>query len=519
MFDRIQGTVSHTVTFPFEKGEMRGISIAHPVAQAAKSPLPRLFQRGEYRLPGIWPIVLALALAGCVQLPTLKQPAPDLPKAWPAQAEQGPDLATADWWTVYNDPALNALIAEAFANNADLKLAAARIEEARANVGLSDADRYPNVNAQASAGRSQVSERGVNPVPGERVNNNSKASFQAAYELDLWGRYRAASEAARADLLASEYAAQVVRASLAAQVARGYFALSALDAQRRLADDTLVNRREAVALQGLRLEGGMASELELRQAEAELASVEISLANLVRQARQQELALAVLLGWEPKRIVETVVARANDTATPLPPAIPAGLPADLLLRRPDLRQAEAALHAAQARIRETRAALFPDLSLTAYLGSESKSLSDLFSGGASVWGLTASVVQSVFNAGRTEAAVQGTAARQEQLLASYEKSVRNAFREVLDALVTHRQARTVGEAETRRATAYGKAAELARLRHENGLTGYLEVLDARRNLFQAQINGIEARRAQLSAVADLALALGGGWRAGDPGAP
>jgi multidrug efflux system outer membrane protein len=457
-------------------------------------------------------LTLALALAGCVQLPILKQPAPDLPKAWPAVAEKGVDLAAEAWWTAYADPALNALITEALANNSDIKLAAARIEEARAGVGLSDADRYPGVNAQASAGRNQVSERGVNPVPGSRINSNYKASFQAAYELDLWGRYRAASEAARADLLASEYAAQVVRASLAAQVARAYFALTALDAQRRLAEDTLGNRREAVALQALRLESGMASELELHQAEAELAGVEVSLANLARQVRQQELALAVLIGWEPKRIVETVVARGASTIAILPPAVPAGLPADLLLRRPDLRQTEQALLAAQARIRETRAALFPDLSLTASLGSESKSLSDLFSGGAGVWGLTASVVQSIFNAGRTEAAVQVTAARQEQLLASYEKSVRNAFREVLDALVTHRQAREVGEAETRRAAAYGKAAELAALRHENGLTSYLEVLDARRNLFQAQINGIEARRAQLSAVSDLALALGGGWR-------
>lgn len=463
-------------------------------------------------------LAFALALAGCVQLPELKQPAPDLPKAWPATTERGADLAAADWWSVYADPALDKLIAEALASNSDIRLAAARVEEARAALGMADANRYPSLNLQTSGSRSKLSERGVNPVPGDTVNNSYKASFQAAYELDLWGRYRNASEAARADLLATEYAAQVVRASLAASVARAWFALSALDAQRQLAMETQANRRDALNLVRLRLEGGLANELELRQAEAELAGIEATLAQLTRQARSQELALAVLLGREPRRLAEDNVARAGATGA-IPPAVPAGLPADLLLRRPDLRQAEQNLLAAQARMRETRAAIFPDLTLTAYLGSESKALTDLFSSQAGVWGLTASIVQALFNAGRTQAAVQATAARQEQLLAAYEKGVRNAFREVLDALVTHRQAREAGEAETRRVAALAKATDLAALRHENGLTGYLELLDARRNLFQARANDIEARRAQLAAVADLALALGGGWRASEIGKP
>jgi len=448
-----------------------------------------------------------------VQIPELKAPAPDLPKAWPATAEQGANLASADWWTVYADPALDKLIAEALANNSDIRLAAARVEEARAGVGLADADRYPGLSVQAGATRSKVTEVGVNPVPGDATNTSYKASFQAAYELDLWGRYRNASEAARADLLATEYAAQVVRASLAASVARAWFALNALEAQRLLALETQANRRDAVKLIRLRLEGGMANELELRQAEAELAGVDASLAQVTRQARAQELILGVLLGREPRRLIEETLA-AGKLAGTAPPAVPAGLPADLLLRRPDLRQAEEKLRAAEARIRETRAAIFPDLALTAYLGSESKALSDLFSGKAGVWGLSANVVQTLFNAGRTEAAVQGTLARREQLLASYEGSVRNAFREVLDALVTHRQSREAGEAEMRRVEALGRAAELAGLRYQNGMTGYLELLDAQRNLFQARASGIEARRAQLAAVADLAQALGGGWQAG-----
>jgi multidrug efflux system outer membrane protein len=466
----------------------------------------------------VLPMALALTLAGCVQLPAMKQPAPDLPKAWPVPAEQGASLAAHDWWKVYADATLDKLVEEALANNTDLRRAVARIEEARAAVGLADADRYPGLNLQASSTRSKLSEVGVNPVPGNTINSSYKASFQAAYELDLWGRYRNASEAARADLLATEYAAQVVRASLAANVARAWFAQGALEAQRQLAVETQANRQDAVKLIRLRLEAGMANELELRQAEAELAGVDAALAQVTRAARAQELALGVLLGREPRRLVEEPLA-AGKLASAAPPAVPAGLPADLLLRRPDLRQVEQNLRAAQARMRETRAAIFPDLALTAYLGSESKDLSDLFTGKATVWGLTAGIVQTLFNAGRTEAAVQATAARQEQLVAAYEGSVRNAFREVLDALVAHRQARESGEAETRRVEALAKAAELAALRHDNGMTSYMELLDARRNLYQARANGIEARRAQLAAIADLALALGGGWREADIAKP
>jgi len=498
---------------------MRGISSAPQYAEAVKSlikPLPfgtlaPLIQRGELQRAFL-PLVLALALAGCVHIPELQAPAPDLPKAWPAHTEQGTDLARSDWWTVYADPALDRLIAEALDHHSDIRLAAARVEEARAAVGLADADRYPGLGLQAGASRTRATEVGANPVAGEPVKNTFKASFQAAYELDLWGRYRNASEAARADLLASEYGASVVRASLAASVARAWFALNALEAQRQLAEATRDNRREALGLVRLRLDGGLASELELRQAEAELAGVEANLAQVTRQARGQSLSLGVLLGRDPRRLVEdgVSVGRLADTA---PPAVPAGLPAELLQRRPDLRQAEQRLLAADARLRETRAAIFPDLALTAFLGSESQDLADLFASGSGIWGLSASVVQTLFNAGRTEAAVQGALARREQLVATYQGSVRNAFREALDALVAHRQAREAGEAETRRIEALAKAADLAALRHEHGMTGYLELLDTRRNLFQARANAIEARRAQLAAVADLALALGGGWQA------
>jgi multidrug efflux system outer membrane protein len=456
-------------------------------------------------------LLLVMAVTGCVTLPEMKQLQADLPASW--QEGKPQETVAADWWKAYNDPALDALMAEALAHNRDLKLAAARIEEVRANLGLADADRYPEVQIGGNAGRSRVTGKGNMPPGTPLVNNNFKLNLQAAWEVDLWGRYREASAAARADLLATEYARHGIQTSLTTTVAQSYFALAALDASLKLAQETLTNRREAVALQRLRFEAGVTSELALRQAEAEQASVEISLAQLAQQVRQQELALAVLLGREPRQIMEAGISRGIQFAgISLPPAIPAGIPSDLLLRRPDLLQAQQKLLGAQARIREAGAAIYPNLSLTANLGSESKALSDLFSGPAAIWGLAASLSQTVFNAGRTEAAIKAADARQDQALIAYEQSLQVAFKEVLDALVTQRQARETGIAEARRVDALKRASELADLRYKNGVSNYLEVLDARRNLFQAEQGGIEARRAQLAATADLFKALGGGWR-------
>jgi len=457
-------------------------------------------------------LVLSLALlslSGCFTLPELKQAHPELPAAWPegpAQAAIAPD-----WWKSYGDPVLNTLEEEALTHNADIRLAAARIDEARANLGLARADQYPSAQIGVQAGRTRSTEVGSFPIPSP-INNDFKVNLQAAYEVDLWGRYRKATEAARAELLGTEYAREVVRESLVSDVAKGYFALRALDAQLELATETRSNRKDAVDLQQLRFDNGISSELDLRQAEAEHAAAEASAAQLAQSVRQQELALAVLLGRSPRAIVDDQVSRGNPlNALTNPPAVPAGLPSDLLTRRPDLRQAEQNLVAAQARIGEAKAALFPDLSLTGLLGSESKRLADLFSGPAMIWGLTAGLVQTVFNAGRTEAAIQAADARQTQSLVGYEQAIQGAFREVLDALVAQRQSRELMEASERRANALGKALDLANLRYKNGIDNYLVVLDAQRNLYQAQQNAIDARRSRLAATADLFKALGGGW--------
>lgn len=463
-------------------------------------------------------LALALAtLAGCAALPDLKKPVAELPAAWPRAMGAPAERVAADWWRAYGDDRLDALIQEALQHNADIRLAAARIQEARANLGLARADQAVQMQGAVEVSRSRRTEVGAMPAGGSPTNNTYKAQLQAAYELDLWGRYREATNVARSELLSSEYGRDVVRIALTSDVAQAYFTLRALDAQLELLHKTRANRQAAVDLQKLRLDAGVSSELELRQAQAELASLEASQARLTQSQGQQELALAVLIGRSPRALMEDPMARGKPLETlGEPPAIPAGLPSDLLARRPDLRQAEQNVLTTHARIREARAALYPDLSLTAYLGSESKALSDLFSGPAAIWGLTAGLVQSLLNGGRNQAALDVRDARQAQALISYEQAVRQAFREVLDALIAHRQARELAEAEGRRAEALAKARDLADLRYRNGLSNYLTVLDAQRNVLQAELNRIDARLAQLNASAGLALALGGGWQADNP---
>lgn len=456
----------------------------------------------------VLPLVGLLALSGCVNLPELKWPTFEQPAA----LQTLPIHIASDWWTAYGDPALDRVMTEAMLHNADLRLAAARVDEARANLGLAEGARYPTVGASAGASRDRSS--GANSfTPPVLLSNKFQVGVQAAHEVDWWGRYRSASQAARADLLASEMGQAVIRNSLAATVANSWFNLRTLDAQLQLADQTLSNRREWLDLQKLRQQVGEASELELRQSEAELAAVESTRAQLVRALNQQETALAVLLGRSPRQLVEDKPARGE--VLPKVPEVPAGLPSDLLARRPDIRQAEASLTAADARIAEAKAAIYPSLTLTANLGSESKALSDLFSGPATVWGLAAGLAQTLYNAGRTEAALKVTVARREQILIGYEQTVRQAFKETLDALVANRQTREQAEAEARRVDAQRRATELAELRYRNGVSSHIEVLDAQRNQYQAEQGRLDAELARLIASADLFKALGGGWQIQD----
>ncbi len=456
----------------------------------------------------------ALILAGCAVGPKYAKPETELPAGWATAAAGSVEVRNARWWTVYADPVLERLIDEALANNANLLLAVARVDEARASLKSTAAQEAPSASVGVDASRSRTSQRGSQQFNGgsDPVRNNFRATLDVSYELDLWGRLRSATSAARADLLGSEAARETVRTALTSDVAQGYFALRALDEQLAATRRSLASRTESLTIQKKRVDLGVQSDFEYRQREAEVAAARAQLPLLERNRSQQENALAVLLGRSPRAIYEGRVdaGRDSENATAVI-VVPSGLPSDLLLRRPDLVEAEQRLIAANARIGIARAYYFPAISLTGFLGAESVALGSLFGGPAGIWRFAAALTQPLWGAGRIEAAVQAATARQHQALAQYQGAIQNAFREVRDALVGQIQAREQLEAETQRVTALRETLRLAKLRYDNGLASHLDLLDAERNLLAAEQNRIDALRAQRAAIADLFKALGGSW--------
>ncbi len=456
------------------------------------------------------PALALLLAAGCAVQPDYQRPPVELPAAWKDSAQN--PIRDGNWWRVYGDPELEKLIAEAMARNTNLQIAAARVDEARALLVQTDASLYPQIDGQFVRGRSLSSTAtGLLPPGIPRERNDYLATIGVSYEIDLWGRLRASSLAARADLLASEAARETVRITLCADVAKAWFALRALDAQVASTRRAVALLEDGLRLQKKRFEGGIISEFDYRQIEAEAAATRAQLPPLLRDRELGEAALALLLGREPKSIMdERFPLAAGDTGTALAPAaVPEGLPSELLLRRPDLVEAEQRLIAANARIAAARAALFPSITLTGYAGSEAQALSALFTGPAGIWQLAAGIAGVIFDAGRREAQVDAARARERQLLAAYLGAIQNAFREVRAALAVQTRARESFEVESARAAALAATLRLARLRYQNGLASQLEVLDAARNLLAAVNSRHEALRAQRAAVADLYKALGG----------
>ena len=352
---------------------------------------------------------LIALLAACSTIDSTP-PRVDLP---PLTVESIPGIER--WWTQFRDPQLDALIDETLAANLDLAIAVARIGEARANLTIVRSSLYPAVDAYGTADRSRRSDATANRFPGPMVSNDFGAGLRASYEVDLWGKLSSGANAAASTLLATRYNAETVRTVLAAQVATTYFTLLALDAELQISRDTLATRIESVKLQKMRYDAGLIGEYDLRLAEGERAAVAASIPPLQRAIAQTEAALAVLAGRNARAVFTPVIARGSDLQTMKSPEVPAGLPSDILARRPDVQQSEAQLAAASARIAEARAQYFPALMLTGLYGSESAELSDLFSGPALVWSLAGSVVQPIFNAGRISAQVDAATARREQV--------------------------------------------------------------------------------------------------------
>lgn len=468
----------------------------------------------------------ALALNGCAIWPAYERLPSELPAAWRDAPTQGLGFLKAGerWWTLYNDAALDALLNEAYQHNRDLALAAARVAEARALTRVAESQSYPLVDAQAQVDRARASEVGANPIPADFLERTShRAQLNVSYELDFWGRLRGGSNAARAELLATQAAQETVRIALAADVVRSYFTLTALDEQLAATRRSLALREDNLRLQRVRHKAGLIGDFQLRQLEAEVAAARAQLPALERARTAEEAALAVLLGRSPRAIIEASHPRAIPDGTrgadkndAPPPIVPEGLPSDLLARRPDIVQAEQRLIAANARIAVARAAMFPRIALTGYLGSESRQLTDLFSGPALIWQLAASLAQPIFQGGRTQAEIDAAKAREAQALAQYQKALQESFREVRQALAAQTRSREVFDAESARVAALNDTLRLARIRYENGLASQLEVLDAERNLLAAELNRVDALRAQRVAVADLVRSLGGGWQGFEP---
>ncbi|WP_281984052.1 efflux transporter outer membrane subunit [Azonexus hydrophilus] len=471
-----------------------------------------MMRRPLFRLT---PLALAVLLSGCAVGPDYLRPANWLPAAFKeaptAVAETKTDnpAIVQQWWTLFNDTTLNELVDLALRQNADLRSAVARVEQADAAAREAGASLFPNVDAQAAGSNTHLSEKTTTwSVNSPEVLRARSAGLSLSYELDVWGRVRRSNEAARASLLASQYGRDSIRLSVAGLVAANYLNLRALDAQLAITAESLSSREESAKLVKTRVDAGLVSPLDQYQADGALAALQAQQAELRRSRALLAHQLALLTG-KP----DLEVAAGPLSAIPLPPQPPAGLPADLIEARPDVRQAEQQLIAANANIGVAKAAYYPKFSLTGVLGSESKTLSDLFSSGAGTWSAGLSLLMPIFDFGKTGARVDQAKALNQQSLIAWQKTLETAYKEVRDALVSLNELGTAESAQENRADNARKALDLARLRYDAGYSGYLEVLDAQRSANEAQLAAIATRQARLNAAVDLFKALGGGWRA------
>ncbi len=452
--------------------------------------------------------LLVLLLPACTTVgPDYKRPQVELPAQYAqALSNESPQLA-ANWWMLYRDPQLDALVAAAQASNADLRFAVARVLEAEGVWREARASLFPEVTGSFAYTDSRTSTRIVPaPLP-PLVRPNYQLLASTTFELDFWGRLSRANEAAQANLLSTQDARDVVALSLASATAQTYFGVRSLDVQLRVLDETIRTRREVLQLTRDRLNAGIASELDVHQAQGALSDALVQRRDTDRQRALLERQLGQLAGKLDLRL-----AAGDLFALPVPPTPPAGLPSQLLERRPDVRSSEQSLVAANAQIGVARAALFPTLSLTGALGAQSGNLSNLVASGAGVWTLGYALTLPIFDAGRREARVQQATGREEQALAAYVKSVQSAFVEVSQGLVNVEQSGATEADLQDRLNAARNALELSTLRYESGYSPFLEVLDAQRTANDAELAFVRNRQARLSFSVDLMKALGGGWQ-------
>jgi len=456
-------------------------------------------------------VATGLLLCGCTMGPNYKRPTVAVPPTYrgtspeaPAQTETA-SLGDQKWWDVFQDEQLRSLVRTALQQNYDLRIAASRILEAKAQLGITRADQFPTVSG--GAGITDVRTAQSKFLPAFETSNG-QANVSAAWEVDFWGKYRRATEAARANLLATEWARQEVASTLVANVAAGYFHLRALDLQLEISKRTLDSRQESLRLTQVLANGGATSLLDVRQAEQLVFTASAEIPALEQQIEQQENFLSILLGQNPGDMPRGQTL----TEQHQPPQVPPGLPSSLLERRPDIRQAEQQLVAANAEIGVARAAYFPDISLSGSGGFQSSALTNLFSGPAGAWSFGTSLAQPIFTGGRLRSQVRLAEAQQQTAALSYQQSIQGAFRSVSDALVAYRKTREFRTQQDLLFQSAEDAARLSHMRYTGGATGYLEVLTNETNAFSAELGLVQARLNELLALVQLYEALGGGWQ-------
>jgi NodT family efflux transporter outer membrane factor (OMF) lipoprotein len=453
----------------------------------------------------------------CTVGPNYRRPAIATPQSFrspdPLPAGQTDSFADLKWFEVFKDEQLQALISHALERNYDLRDAVARVQEARASLGITRSDQYPNFGAGGSVGIDRLSRDGATPLPEQFLPSQNRNYGTAAlqllsFEVDIWGKLRRATEAARANLLGADENRKAVITTLVSDVATAYLTLRELDYELAISTRTLETRKESLELTKSREVHGVSTELDLRQAEQLVYTATETIPEIRRQMEQTENQISLLLGESPN----TVIRGRALTEQQVPPDVPPGLPSALLERRPDIRAAEQNLIAANAQIGVARAAYFPTLSLSGALGGASTQLSSLFSGPASLWSLTPQVTQPIFTAGRLKSTVKLAEAEHERMLIQYEKTIQTAFTETSDALIAHQRYReSRAEQEALEETLEDRL-RLAYLRYHGGVDTQLNALDADRDLFQAQLDLSRLRLQEVLSVVQLYKALGGGWQ-------
>lgn len=455
-------------------------------------------------------LTVTTILAGCAVGPDYLRPTSTLPEQH-KEANATPQAIAPinpEWWTLFNDATLNQLVQQTLLANQDLQAAIARLEASEAAAREAGAELYPAIGLAANGSRNRISGETFNGQnTGAATYNNRRAALSLSYELDLWGRIRRSNEAARAEALASRFGRDSIQLALIGQLVNEYLALRSNEAQLEVTRQTLESRQQSLKIVQARLDAGSASGLELAQAESQLNAAQGQWSQFKRLRALSENQIGLLSGQPGLKI-----ASASLEQLPLPPTPPTGLPSTLLEARPDVRQAEEKLIAANARIGVAKAAYFPTIGLTGLYGSESAALSKLFTSSAGIWTAAIGLSMPIFDAGRTGARVDQATAAQAENVANYRKTLQTAFREVNDAIVNLHEFANEEAAFAAQVDASKRAFNLAQKRYESGYSGYSDLLDTQRTLNTAQLLYLASRKNRLGASVDLFKALGGGWQ-------